>query len=409
MIIASFDIGIKNLAFCKMSYNSQLQKNNFTIHDWRLIDCRTSTTDVIAKLDICELATTIIKKLNEIDFNDCDEIILEYQPHLKVRPSKTGLFKQVGGGSVVNTKMKDVSIIVMNYFIMKYIITEGHRMKVRFVSSKNKLTVYDGPYIECKLKTPYAVNKFYSKHYTIYLLRYNQKWLNYFNDFKKKDDLGDSFLQGAWYLMANDSTKQGIKSTKPEKPAKQPRQETKHSEKQTTQAVIPCINKIKLKIHQVSNTNTSSEDTATNASTKIKLKLKTKEPIIEESIIEEPIVEEPIVEKQEQKADTTEIIMPTGQEKLLLIKNSDTSQKIMCQNNIKKMKTFSKVRKPNGNGMYTLNNVCWFVKNTLNTLNTTNTLHNRNLIEKACANDSKLKIAFNFFFGSIDNFIQFYK
>ena len=136
MIIASFDIGIKNLAFCKMSYNSQLQKNNFTIHDWRLIDCRTSTTDVIAKLDICELATTIIKKLNEIDFNDCDEIILEYQPHLKVRPSKTGLFKQVGGGSVVNTKMKDVSIIVMNYFIMKYIITEGHRMKVRFVSSK---------------------------------------------------------------------------------------------------------------------------------------------------------------------------------------------------------------------------------------------------------------------------------
>jgi len=351
-----------------MSYNSQLQKNNFIIHDWRLIDCRTSETDVIAKIDICVLATSIINKLNEIDFNDCDEVILEYQPHLKLRSSKKGLGPQIGGGSVVNSKMKDVSTIIMNYFIMKYIITEGHRMKVRFVSSKNKLTVYDGPYIECKLKSSYAVNKFYSKYYTIHLLRHNQKWLNFFNDFKKKDDLGDSFLQGAWYLMANDKRTTTHKF------------ETQKFETQKFETQKFETQKFETQKFETQNTQEfETQEIDLSVSKKITLKLKTPE---------KPI-------KLKLKLISLEENLPSGQEKLALIKTSDVSKKIMGQNNIKKMNLYSTARKPKHVGNYTLNNVYWFIKN--------NDISN---LEKLCKTDMKLINAFNFFFGSLDNFFK---
>ena len=185
MKIASFDIGIINLAFCKVSYDSQKITNNFTIHEWKLIDVLENNSK---NADIYTLAYLIITKLNTFNFSDCDEIILEQQPNL-------------------NSRMEKVSMIILNYFIMKNIMNNEKKIIVKFVSAKNKLNVYDGPFIECNLKLPYTRNKFYAKKYTEYIIKNDHKWSNFFNSFKKKDDLADCFLQGAWYLMSKDNKK----------------------------------------------------------------------------------------------------------------------------------------------------------------------------------------------------------
>jgi hypothetical protein len=241
-IITSFDIGIRNLAYCTMEYRTgNISGNQFFIHDWNVLDllkndqsdaknkkCQVryksgskkgetcdkpahyyhkdgnNTTNIckmhakmyditqisrlytVANTNLYELARLAVTQLNKVDFSKSEEIIFESQP------SK-------------NPKMKNFSMILFNYFIIRYIAekpeNEQNLKDVKFVSSRNKLTVYDGPYIECHLKGQHARNKFYGKVYCRHLIRYNLERLHFLDTFKKTDDLCDSFLQGAWYLM----------------------------------------------------------------------------------------------------------------------------------------------------------------------------------------------------------------
>lgn len=241
-IITSFDIGIRNLAYCIMEYRPQnISGNQFIIHDWNVIDllkndqidaknkkcqikyksggklgqccdhpahyyamtkgvptnlCKIhaksydstqiSRLYTVANLTLYELARLAVNQLNKIDFSLSEEIIFESQP------SK-------------NPKMKNFSMLLFNYFIIHYIAEKPEleqRLKdVKFVSSRGKLTVYDGPYIQCHLKNQHARNKFYGKVYCRYLIRYNLERLHFLDGYKKSDDLCDSLLQGAWYLM----------------------------------------------------------------------------------------------------------------------------------------------------------------------------------------------------------------
>jgi hypothetical protein len=248
MIITSFDIGIENLSYCCEEYHPyNPDGSKFAIHDWAVINLlktqdgsepkKTKTTKpkcqyiiksgqkigqscqsevayykedndkkeyfctrhkpddshryyTCANVTLFELAQLAINKLDQIDFFQSDEIILETQPDL-------------------NPRMKNLSMLLFNYFILRYIIsstkiTLSNRIKlVSFVNSKNKLTVYNGPYIPCSLKTQYARNKFYGKKYCEYIIRQCPDRLAFFNSHKKRDDLADCFLQGAWYLMNN--------------------------------------------------------------------------------------------------------------------------------------------------------------------------------------------------------------
>lgn len=234
-IITSIDVGIRNLAYCVMEYDPEnISGNQFKIHDWNVIDllnnkqknnkcqmkfqsgdkkgqiCHNLAYYSINGMNVCkihsksynhsqltrfytvsnislyELARLAVLELDKIDFNHSQEIIIESQP------SK-------------NQKMKNFSMVLLNYFIIKYIAekteSEQKLQDVKFISSRNKLTVYDGPYIECHLKGQHARNKFYGKIYCQYLIRNDFEKKNFFNSFKKRDDLADSFLQGAWYLM----------------------------------------------------------------------------------------------------------------------------------------------------------------------------------------------------------------
>ena len=232
-IITSFDIGIRNLAYCVLEYLPHNPSGNqFMIHDWNVIDllndddkskdrkcqlkykndrpcdqlayyynnniniCRIHSKAypieqlrryyTVANTTLYELAKLSIQALDKIDFSHSQEIIIESQP------SK-------------NPKMKNFSMILLNYFIIRYIVEKPNTIlkEVKFINSRNKLTVYDGPFVQCKLKNQHARNKFYGKVYCKYLIRCNPERLNFLDRFKKTDDLCDSFLQGAWYLLNN--------------------------------------------------------------------------------------------------------------------------------------------------------------------------------------------------------------
>lgn len=226
-IVSSFDIGIRHLAYCTMQYDPhEPSGNQFKIYDWNVIDLLEEQSDVkcsfcdyfsyykiidnqqvtylckrhankydhdrlirhytMSNTNICEFVKLAIIQLDKIDFSQSEEILIESQP------SK-------------NPKMKNLSMALLNYFIIRYMIEKPKQnlREVKFISSRNKLTVYDGPYVECHLKNQHARNKFYSQVYCRYLIRGNLEKCQFLNNFRKKDDLSDAFLQGAWYLMYN--------------------------------------------------------------------------------------------------------------------------------------------------------------------------------------------------------------
>jgi hypothetical protein len=170
-MICSFDVGFKNLAYCKMSYAD----GKFEICEWDVVniikDIKINVNDISAMCDALSIA------LNAINFEGCTKILIEHQPKMA---------KEV---------MKTLSIYIMCYFKIKY------NIPVEFVNPGNKLKVYDGEFVPCKLKGQYARNKFYGKLYCEHFIKDNPEYMKIFTGYKKKDDLADCFLQGVWYLM----------------------------------------------------------------------------------------------------------------------------------------------------------------------------------------------------------------
>ena len=219
----SFDIGIKNLAYCIINENK-------IIEDWGIINivneepihkcseynknknkCNSNATyknkhnqyscnkhykilndksyKIIKKInankiDLEILGISLIKKLKEIDnFKQCEHIILENQPVLK------------------NPKMKSIQMIVYSYFLMLK-LEHNIILKIKMFLPKNKLNIYDGPKLETLSKNKYDNRKKQSIIITKYILeKYNeQSMILYLNNHSKKDDLCDSYLQGLCYI-----------------------------------------------------------------------------------------------------------------------------------------------------------------------------------------------------------------
>ena len=245
--ITSIDVGIKNISYCTLSYSpySPLGSQH-PIFLWSLLDlidskkltvknpkcdsimkngihcknlahwttennktnmCKLHASHLLksdpntildrlytpSNIELSELTYLMVKKFDEHDFSQSSQIIIELQP------------------KIATQKMKDFSKVIMTYFIIRYMVEKKNNSKVQnvqFVSSSNKLTVYDGPYVECHLKNQYDRNKFYAKVYCRYLIRNDIKWTTFLQSHPKQDDLCDCFLQGVWYILSND-----IKST----------------------------------------------------------------------------------------------------------------------------------------------------------------------------------------------------
>lgn len=180
MLIASFDVGIRNLAYCIMD-----EKCN--IVDWSVVDVLENKTTKVSKMKQCifMFAKCVANVLDTIDMSNCNRVIIEHQPSR-------------------NNKMKAMGNIIIGYLATKY--HDKPNNWAIFVAPRNKLKVYDGPSIDCHLKNKYGQNKYYAKEHCKYFLNklnIAYRWKLLYNDSKKKDDLADSYLQGMWYIKNN--------------------------------------------------------------------------------------------------------------------------------------------------------------------------------------------------------------
>lgn len=240
MKILSFDVGIKNLAYCLIEVNDK-KDTNHTILDWGIINCADALLNDYLKccvskkgekcnkpainkivlddsniLGFCHLKTcqasmnsTYSKKnikknklkttkdlsLDEIGCEmfkhlhnlkvllSADEIVIENQPVLK------------------NPTMKSIQMILYSYFLFMKELNSEYKYNINLFNARKKLAIYDGPKVDTsKIKNAYNKRKYLSVKYTEYFLdKANNQWKELFDKHSKKDDLADCYLQGLTY------------------------------------------------------------------------------------------------------------------------------------------------------------------------------------------------------------------
>lgn len=167
--ILSFDIGIRNLAFCEI-VNHKLQK-------WDIISLRGKNE----KLDFDETMKRLLASLEACwpaGSRLPDHVLLENQPCMK------------------NPTMKSVQVFIYAYFAMigskPQLFSASNKLKVakNVEGKKQKAAI---PYGE---KKKLAVNLARS-----YLQDGNEsEWIAFFEKQKKKDDYGDCYLQAIYFI-----------------------------------------------------------------------------------------------------------------------------------------------------------------------------------------------------------------
>lgn len=222
MKVLSFDVGIKNLAFCLINENDRL------IEDWGILNicidpicdhfhnnkqCDKSACYHCNDFKVCnshqkikkysdkkwkkipkcknsvlEVGKKMIQKLDEkTNFLDVDVVIIENQPALK------------------NPTMKTIQMMLYSYFLIKGVVIEQSDLNmIEMINARNKLKAYKGPEIKCDITDRYKKTKFLGIEYCKKMINDNSKidkqWKDLFESSKKKDDLSDAYLQGMYYL-----------------------------------------------------------------------------------------------------------------------------------------------------------------------------------------------------------------
>ena len=167
MKILSFDVGIKNLAYC--IYDSKSQK----ILNWNILDITANKND-----NACAHMVNLLDKCT--DLLDCDLVLIEKQPSR-------------------NNKMRIIEGLLNAYFVIKGITDkESGITKVIVYSAKHKLgkDTFRG-------KSNYTQRKKLGVFRTeAFLKQYSQtdEFHSMFVNSKKKDDLADSLLQALSYI-----------------------------------------------------------------------------------------------------------------------------------------------------------------------------------------------------------------
>ena len=188
-MICSFDIGIKNLAYCILYQN---ENKTITIKKWDIIKLL-EDDEKCKGFSLNEITNRMYNKLNtELEDYNITEVLLENQPCLK------------------NPVMKSIQMIIYGYFQYQTILLGREIKNIKLINASNKLKV--GKNLHeinnkdeiTKIKSKYTRNKKLAIEYTNWILQNrinNYEELNkYFNNNKKKDDLADAFLQGLYYI-----------------------------------------------------------------------------------------------------------------------------------------------------------------------------------------------------------------
>ena len=192
-MLLSFDIGIKNLAYCILKYNAE-DNSDITIIKWNIIPLL-DKNEKCKGFPLDELTKRMYEQLNKEFYSyDIDIVLLENQPVLK------------------NPVMKSVQMILFSYFQYQKIMLNREIKLIKFINAGNKLKVgrnfneinYN---VEINaIKSKYTRNKKFAILYTDKILidrLKDSKNNEYFNKHKKKDDLADAFLQAIYYIDFN--------------------------------------------------------------------------------------------------------------------------------------------------------------------------------------------------------------
>ena len=167
MKIVSFDVGIKNLAYC--IFDTETMK----IKDWNIVDITTNK-----KNNECSQVVSVLDQYNNL--LDSNLVLIEKQP------SK-------------NNKMRIIEALLNAYFVIKGINDKDSSISnVKVYSAKHKLgnDTFKG-------KVNYNQRKKLGIYKSEIFLKSNiqdTKFVELFEKSKKKDDLADSLLQALSYI-----------------------------------------------------------------------------------------------------------------------------------------------------------------------------------------------------------------
>jgi hypothetical protein len=180
-----------NTTFCtthaKQLY--KLEMNNNKVKPFKFKSSKLLNFDDVKYNLIMELE----KRTNLLN---CDNVVIENQPSFK------------------NPRMKSIASTIYDYYLIRGIIdkniTKSTIKSVKFMSPSNKLklaTEGDSKLLVKAKNTDdtkaYKLTKSLGIKYCSEMIQHLPHYLGLFNSMKKKDDMADSFLQGAYFYNNN--------------------------------------------------------------------------------------------------------------------------------------------------------------------------------------------------------------
>jgi hypothetical protein len=146
----------------------------------------------VMKISVKKLLTELFNRLDKLpELLQCDKVLIENQP------------------VQMNPTMKTMAIAIYSYFTIRGIVdkskTKSSIEDVDFACPSNKLKLNEKNTLEVLDKTEdgqkYKMTKNLGIEYCIKMISHDEKNLNKLKSYKKKDDLCDAFLQGAYRLV----------------------------------------------------------------------------------------------------------------------------------------------------------------------------------------------------------------
>lgn len=162
--VLSFDVGIRNLAYCHTS--------DGTIEDWGVLN--------VQGKDLGHVANAVVNTLDQhfagVAF---DQVLIENQPVMK------------------NPTMKSVQMLIYSYFVMCREVGMVPIGEIRLIAASRKNKLCDAILGADPEGRSYKKNKDRAIETTRRLLRDQPaRWSTVFEAHAKRDDLADAFLQG---------------------------------------------------------------------------------------------------------------------------------------------------------------------------------------------------------------------
>jgi hypothetical protein len=228
MLVLSFDVGIKNMAYCLIEYNDKI-----VIKDWQLVDnarippchlCNKCAKTYVFKtpektLEKCDyfcdthtknyaekhyIKRGEIKKVKDCNLMDLEYLAtnlynyLEAKPHLWTNIDYIIIEQQPPKAT---DKVKQMEMMLYSYFLNKQILQKTGIVNLRRYQARKKLEILgmeNLPEFNKYDKSEYKDRKALSKLYTNLILKKieDYKYLQILSDIKKTDDLCDAFVQG---------------------------------------------------------------------------------------------------------------------------------------------------------------------------------------------------------------------